>query len=42
MLVHKFYLIEWLGLDSNLFEFNRFEFEFEKGKKVGNQPEPAQ
>jgi hypothetical protein len=33
MLVHKFYLIEWLGLDSNLFEFDRFEFEFEKRKE---------
>jgi hypothetical protein len=33
MLVHKFYLIAWLELDSNLFEFNRFEFEFGKEKK---------
>jgi hypothetical protein len=35
MLVHKFYLIAWLELDSNLFEFNRFEFEFGKEKGEG-------
>jgi hypothetical protein len=30
-------LIAWLELDSNLFEFNRFEFEFEKEKGKENR-----
>jgi hypothetical protein len=37
MLEHKFHLIAWLELDSNLFEFNRFEFEFEKEKGMLNR-----
>jgi hypothetical protein len=37
MLVHKFYLIAWLELDSNLFEFNRLQFEFEKEKGKENR-----
>jgi hypothetical protein len=43
MLVHKFYLIAWLELDSNLLEFNRFEFEFEKekGKENREAAQPA-
>jgi hypothetical protein len=33
MLVHKIYLIVWLELDSNLFEFNRLSLSLEKKKE---------
>jgi hypothetical protein len=44
MLVQKFHLIAWLELDSNLFEFNRFEFELEKekGKEIREAVQPRQ
>jgi hypothetical protein len=33
MLVHKIYLIVWLELDSNLFEFKRLSLSLEKKKE---------